>query len=919
MSSIFIDGQSYQVNNKDNILHACLSLGLDVPYFCWHPELGSVGACRQCMVTQYQNEQDTTGKLIVSCMTPIKDKTIITINDKLSKKFRKFIIELLMINHPHDCPVCEEGGQCHLQDMTVMNKHYNRRYRFKKRTYNNQFLGDFIKHEMNRCITCYRCVRYYKDYADGKDFGVYGSKDNIYFGRYKNGYLENEFSGNLIDVCPTGVFTDKINSKHYVRKWDMQFSPSVCQYCSIGCNISIGERYGKIRKIENRYHNSINRYFLCDLGRFGYEHLNLDNRIIYPFERVKNNIIKLKTNQVLKKISEIKNKSECIIGIGSSRASVESNFALLQLVGKNNFSSGISTFEKECLLLIHKIINSNIKIPSLKQIEREYDAILILGEDITQTSPRLALSVRQAIKRKIKVIAVENEITESWNALAVLNNSQDNNNKYPLFITNIDNTKLEDISQFNYHAPVCEQARFGFAIANAIDKKAPKVKNLKNVLIDKIKLIAETLMQAKKPLIISGCHSGNISIIEAAYNIVKALKSKNNQVGINLLSFSCNSLGVTMLGGKSLEEISKIIINNNKKTTLIILENDIYRRLRKKEIDLILKKVFKLIVLDHLNTKIIKYANIALPSANFAETCGTIVNYEGRAQKFFQSYKTSYYNDKNKIQPSWRWLYAIKNEILCKNVCFENILDDISKKYFLSKDIKNNTSKINSIFHNQKIARAPNRYSGRTAMYVDMDIHEKAPAKDLDSIFTYSMEGNNKLNNQYIPFVWSPGWNSIQALNKYQKKIGDDLLYQEIEKHIAKNKQMHYQQKLLWFKNIPSEFNNEKWHFAPYYYLFGSEEITHFSFTIKNIMPKVHIIINNSDAKKLNIDIQNSFIEFNYLEENFCFPIIISEKLKSKQLGLPIGFPNVPMYLINAIIDNFKIKNINKTKVINVK
>jgi NADH-quinone oxidoreductase subunit G len=143
-----------------------------------------------------------------------------------------------MTNHPHDCPVCEEGGHCHLQDMTVMAGHNMRRYRFTKRTHQNQDLGPFINHEMNRCIACYRCVRYYKDYAGGEDLGVYGAHDNLYFGRETDGVFESEFSGNLIEVCPTGVFTDRTHSERYNRKWDMQFAPSVCQQCSVGCNIS---------------------------------------------------------------------------------------------------------------------------------------------------------------------------------------------------------------------------------------------------------------------------------------------------------------------------------------------------------------------------------------------------------------------------------------------------------------------------------------------------------------------------------------------------------------------------------------------------------------------------------------------------------------------------------------------------------
>ncbi len=158
MATIHVDGKEYEVNGADNLLEACLSLGLDIPYFCWHPALGSVGACRQCAVKQYQNAEDTRGRLVMSCMTPASDGTFISIDDSEAKQFRESVVEWLMTNHPHDCPVCEEGGNCHLQDMTVMTGHSFRRYRFTKRTHRNQDLGPFISHEMNRCIACYRCV-----------------------------------------------------------------------------------------------------------------------------------------------------------------------------------------------------------------------------------------------------------------------------------------------------------------------------------------------------------------------------------------------------------------------------------------------------------------------------------------------------------------------------------------------------------------------------------------------------------------------------------------------------------------------------------------------------------------------------------------------------------------------------------------
>ena len=212
-------------------------------------------------------------------MEPVTDGLIVSIEDNEAKAFRASVIESLMTNHPHDCPVCDEGGECHLQDMTVMTGHNYRRFDFPKRTYNDQNLGPFINHEMNRCIQCYRCVRFYRDYAGGKDLNVFASRNHVYFGRHEDGTLENEFSGNLVEVCPTGVFTDKTLKKHFTRKWDLSNAPSVCVHCSVGCNTIASERYGSLRRIMNRYNGAVNGYFICDRGRFGYEFVNNERRI----------------------------------------------------------------------------------------------------------------------------------------------------------------------------------------------------------------------------------------------------------------------------------------------------------------------------------------------------------------------------------------------------------------------------------------------------------------------------------------------------------------------------------------------------------------------------------------------------------------------------------------------------------------
>ena len=181
MPTIFVDDSAIEAKAGDNLLEVLLSNGIDVPYFCWHPAMGSVGACRQCAVVGYANPDDTRGRIVMSCMTPVTEGARFSVQADGATSFRNSVIENLMLNHPHDCPVCEEGGECHLQDMTVMVGHSDRRYKGLKTTFRNQYLGPLIGHEMNRCITCYRCVRYYQDYAGGDDLSAFGSRDRVVF------------------------------------------------------------------------------------------------------------------------------------------------------------------------------------------------------------------------------------------------------------------------------------------------------------------------------------------------------------------------------------------------------------------------------------------------------------------------------------------------------------------------------------------------------------------------------------------------------------------------------------------------------------------------------------------------------------------------------------------------------------------
>lgn len=877
MATIHVDGKSYEVNGSENLLQACLSLGIDIPYFCWHPSLGSVGSCRQCAVTQYANADDTRGRLVMSCMTPASDNTFISIEDKEAVDFRASIVEFLMTNHPHDCPVCEEGGHCHLQDMTVMTQHDRRRYRFTKRTHHNQELGSFISHEMNRCIACYRCVRYYNDYAGGTDFGVYANASRVYFGRPESGTLESEFSGNLTEVCPTGVFTDKTHSSRYNRKWDMQYAPSVCQGCSSGCNISPGERYGELRRVENRFNGEVNQYFLCDKGRFGTGYINREDRPRQPQQRHQNSVLALSVDQALdRSIAAIQNKK--VLGIGSPRASLESNFALRELVGAENYSTGMSQKEQNLVELAASIMQSEgIYNPNMREIE-SYDAVLILGEDLTQTAPRMALSVRQSAKNKAKEMAAERR-TQDWLAEPVQRIGQDA--KSPVYILAATQTRLADIAEGEVVASPNDIARLGFAIAAAL--KGEKVAGLADDALAFAAQVADSLKAAKKPLVISGTSLQDPAIMEAAAQVALNL---GETAGLSLTVPEVNSMGMALLGGLSLEQAFAQDYDN-----IVVIENDLYRRLPAAQVDRALAKAKEVIVLDHSETETVKKASMVLSAASFAEADGTVVSQEGRAQRFYQVYDPSYYNPDYVIKESWRWLHAIQSGVQGKAIAW-TVLDDVIEAVVRSvpalEAIEDVAPDAGYRIHGLKIAREPRRYSGRTAMRAPISVHEPKQPSDQDSALTYSMEGyvGTQTPSALVPFAWAPGWNSPQSWNKFQSSVGGHLkggdsgirLFDRLAKRPARS----------YVAPNAVVANPDSFRLVPMHHIFASGEFTVKTPAMETRIPEAAFALNADDAARLNVqDGQHLTVQAG--ESSISLPVQVIEYLPTGYIGYPIG------------------------------
>lgn len=895
MATIHVDGKQFEVDGADNLLRACLSLGLDIPYFCWHPALGSVGACRQCAVKQYANADDKRGRLVMSCMTPATDNTFISIDDEEAKAFRASVVEWLMTNHPHDCPVCEEGGHCHLQDMTVMTGHNKRRYRFTKRTHQNQDLGPFIAHEMNRCIACYRCVRYYKDYADGEDLGVYGAHDNVYFGRVEDGVLESEFSGNLTEVCPTGVFTDKTHSERYNRKWDMQFAPSICQGCATGCNISPGERYGELRRIENRYNGSVNGYFLCDRGRFGYGYVNREDRPRQPWARNGNDADITTVANALAVAGDALRHARRAIGIGSPRASIEANFALRELVGADNFFCGIGSAELARVQLGLEILrNGPVATPSLAAME-DCDAVLVLGEDVTQTSPRVALALRQASKSKARQMAAAKKVFD-WQAEALQNIGQDE--RSPVFVASVAATRLDDIAAATFRAAPEDIARLGFAVAHAIDPSAPSVPDLDADTTALAQRIAADLLAANKPLVVSGHGAGSEDVLRAAANIARALHARQKAAGLSLSLPEANTLGVTLLGGGSVEAALQTLLDGSADVAVVV-ENDLYRRADAALVDRALDAAKAVIAIDHQHTATAARASLLLPAASFAEGDGTLVSAEGRAQRFFQVYDPSYYEPSCQIKESWRWLHALQSSMTGRDLDWtqlDHVTDACAVAVPALASIRAAAPSASFRINGMKLAREPHRYSGRTAMRANLSVHEPRASQDNDTALAFSMEGHNGTQagdrpGALIPFVWAPGWNSPQAWNKFQDEVGGHL--RAGDPGVRLLEPSHSAGGYYGVETAAFAPRADALRVVPLHHIFGSEELTARAPAMATRIPAAYVALSPAAAAKLGAAAGSSLrIALNQVELEL--PLQIDPSLADGVLGLPVGLAGVP-------------------------
>lgn len=383
MTTLFINGNEITVPAGTSILEACRAHDVEVPYFCYHPELSVAANCRMCLV-----EVEGWPKPAASCCTPVGEGMKVSTQTEKVEKDRQMVMEYLLIHHPLDCPVCDQGGSCKLQDYAVEHGASESRYNEAKRAAVNHDLGPFIKTCMTRCIHCTRCVRFADEIAGTGDIGVLGRGDHMSINGIVEDACESELSGNLADICPVGALLD--GPSHDVsRPWEMTRHKSTCTQCPNGCDISIESRNDEVMRI--RPVKGSPEPWLCDRGRYVFDAFRSSNRILEPMVRQAGDLVAASWDEAFTHASSLL-KDKRVGIIFSPDWSVE-GLTSIRLMRDAAFSDAKVAFDLHRRDLRSFAFEEGFSMTT-QQIE-DADQVVVLGSDLRQRLPLLMQRLRK--------------------------------------------------------------------------------------------------------------------------------------------------------------------------------------------------------------------------------------------------------------------------------------------------------------------------------------------------------------------------------------------------------------------------------------------------------------------------------------------------------------------------------------------
>ena len=614
MLKVKVNDIEIEVEEGLTVLQACELAGVEIPRFCYHEKLSIAGNCRMCLV-----ELEKSPKPIASCAMPATDGMNIKTNTDLVEKARKGVMEFLLANHPLDCPVCDQGGECDLQDQSMFYGIDKSRYRENKRYVPEKYMGPLIKTQMTRCIHCTRCIRFATEIAGVPELGAIGRGEDMQITTYLEKSMESELSANVIDLCPVGALT----SKPYVfeaRPWELKKTESIDVMDAIGSNIRVDTYGWEVKRILPRINEDINEEWISDKTRYACDGLK-NQRIDTPLIKKSNKHEKIEWDEAFKTIVEKINTTppEKIAGLTGDLTNMETLFTVKEFFEKTIKSKDLESRAENIYVNTKDRKNYLFNTP-LKKVE-ESDLIILIGANPRLEATILNLKIRKAyLKNKTKIYSLGN------------------------------------LGELTYPYQVIEN----------------KTDTIKQIIENKHEL-SNLINNSKKPIIILGQSALKIKSSKFIFNEIKKYLEKNNKLNdewyaLNILSNNASTVGsydLDIFSSENFENNTLQKIKNNEFSLIFLFGQDNLKFKKKNE--------FVIYIGSH-GDKGAEISDLILPGSAYTEQDGYFTNIEGKIQK---AHKSSY--PPGEAREDWKILNELSKFIKRKNL-FESkkqLLDEM--------------------------------------------------------------------------------------------------------------------------------------------------------------------------------------------------------------------------------------------------
>lgn len=637
MVNLTIDGKQITVSRTATIYEAALEAGISIPVLCYAKKLLPFGACRVCLVQVEQMK----GRLIPSCTTPVSEGMVVTTMSDEILKVRKTVLEFLLVNHVIECPVCDKGGECDLQELTYEHEVVTNRFQGEKFNLETDEVNPLIERNMNRCVLCGRCVRVCDEVV------AYGSYSFINRGfetkiatAYDRG-LNCEFCGQCVSMCPVGAILPR-PFKFKARPWQLKEVDSVCGYCGNGCTVTLGVLNNKVETIRFNDKIGVNDGNLCIRGRFGYSYVNSDERLTTPLVRKDGQLVEASWDEALQVVADGFKQARAVLGVLTGARLTNEELFLLKNLAKVAGTANLDHSGGECYKGVTEGVGGALGIAAstgtFPQVE-ECEAILAIRSDFYETHPVFGMVVNQAVKRNDAQLWL---VADKRGKFAKLPNAKNLLHRPGMELDVLNGLARvlvdEGLAQTEGVEGLAELKQ---ALA---DFGADQVATRTGVEAEALRTAARQLAAAKKSAILLAyglpytAYSRELGTAAANLAILLGIPGRAGS-GLYLCGEKANSQGAIDLGitpgtgGLGAQGMLEAAANGKLGALYVVGEDVLTSYPDRDKIDQALSKVPFLVVQDLFLSPTAAKAHVVLPAASFAEKDGTFTNAERRIQR----------------------------------------------------------------------------------------------------------------------------------------------------------------------------------------------------------------------------------------------------------------------------------------------